>query len=95
MFLATLMLVLWDWNEIKILLNMPPEINSDKRFENLKTWEITGLALFIVTVGVKVLNVNYDLFVWGVCCLFISTIGFFIGLRNWKRGNLYATNSGS
>lgn len=54
-----------------------------------------GLALFIVMVGAKVLNVNDDLFAWGVWGLFISTIGFFIGLCIWKRASLYATSSGS
>jgi uncharacterized membrane protein YphA (DoxX/SURF4 family) len=85
MFLATLMLVIWDWDELKILLNLPPEINSSKRMENLKTWEITGLALFLVTVWVKAFNVRYDFFVWGICCFLVSVIGFFIGLKNWKK----------
>jgi hypothetical protein len=85
MFLATIMLVIWDWDVIKILLNIPPEINSTKRLENLKTWEITGLALFLVTVWVKVFNVSYDFFIWGICCLFVSAIGLFIGLYNWKK----------
>lgn len=89
MLLATLMLVIWDWDVIKILLNIPPEINSTKRLENLKTWEMTGLALFLVTVGVKVLNVNYDFFVWGISCLLVSAIGFFIGLQNWKKIGKY------
>lgn len=89
MLLATLMLVIWDWDVIKILLNIPPDINSTKRLENLKTWEMTGLALFLVTVGVKVFNVNYDFFVWGICCLLVSAIGFFIGLQNWKKIGKY------
>lgn len=85
MFLATLILVIWDWGEIRILLNLPPEMNTSKRLENLKTWEITGLALFLVTVWVKAFNVSYDFFVWAICCLFVSAIGLFIGLKNWKK----------
>lgn len=84
MLLATLMLVIWDWDEIKILLNLPPEINTSKRLENVKTWEITGLALFLVTVWVKAFNVSYDFFVWTICCLFVSAIGLLIGLKNWR-----------
>jgi len=85
MLLATIVLIIWDWEVLKILINISPDLNTDKRFEHFKIWEIVGLVLFTVTVGVKVLKVPYDLLVWGVFCLFTGVIGLFFGLRNLKR----------
>lgn len=93
MFLATLMLVLWDWHALKVLVNLSPEIyTGKKRLEQFKIWEFTGLLLFVITVGVKLLRVNYDLFVWVLGCLLIGSIGLFMGLRNFKRMRLNNIN---
>lgn len=92
MLLATLMLVMWDWNEIKILFSLPPDFNIKERLEQFKIWEIIGLALFTVTVGVKLFKINYDFLVWGVCFLLIAVIGLILGLRKFKRMNLNNIN---
>jgi len=42
-FLATLMLVLWDWPALKVLVNLSPEIyTGKKRLEQFKIWELIG-----------------------------------------------------
>ncbi|MBL4715919.1 MAG: hypothetical protein JKX95_04730 [Bacteroidia bacterium] len=84
MLLANLMLIYWDWDELRILINKKPFIDDQKRWNKDTVWEITGIALFAFTVICRVLA--YHIFLWfGVCCL-IGTIGLILGL---KRKNNY------
>lgn len=49
MLLSTLFLIYWDWNTFKILVNKKPTLETKKRLENDKTWQITGLIFLILT----------------------------------------------
>jgi hypothetical protein len=86
MLLANLLLLFWDWNELKILLNLPPTLNSKKRIENDKLWEIIGFILFLFTLIYRIIKDNYDIMFWFVICFLIGIIGLFIG---FKRKKLY------
>src|SRR6187399_175008 len=47
MLLANILLVLWDWDELKILVNKTPVIENKNNWMHDKVWEITGLVLFL------------------------------------------------
>lgn len=81
MLLANIMLVLWDWDELKILVNRQPEIQTQKRLENSRVWEITGLALFLFTLAYRLTVDQYNIFLWSAVCLAIGITGLFFGLR--------------
>lgn len=85
MLLANIMLILWDWNTLKILVNKTPVINITPGFENDRTWVITGLALFIFTASYRLAETGYNIFFWGMGCLVISAAGLIIGLIRKKR----------
>jgi hypothetical protein len=72
MLLATLMLLVWDWPSLKVLINLPPELDQPHRLENAPVWQWVGLATFVFTVAYRTAYDFYNLFLWaGVC----GTIG--------------------
>ncbi|WP_156113401.1 hypothetical protein [Wocania ichthyoenteri] len=88
MLIANLMLIIWEWNEIKILFNLTPNIDKSIRLEKDCFWQIIGLILFLFTFTYRLLIDKYDIIFWGVSCLLIGLIGLIIGLyRKKKRKN--------
>ena len=85
MLLANIMLVAWNWDELKILVNKTPVINTALRFENMRIWEITGLALFVFTSVYRLAAGGYNIFFWAIVCLIICIAGLLIGLIQWRR----------
>lgn len=81
MLLANMLLIFWDWDKLRILINLPPIPRNDSSIENYKIWELTGLALFTFTLGYRLIRDKYDALFWfSICCL-IGAIGLFIGLK--------------
>lgn len=64
MLMANLLLLLWHWDELKVLLNFPPEIQKPNRLENNRIWEITGWILFLMTAGYRSLYTLYNPILW-------------------------------
>lgn len=85
MLAANIMLVFWDWDELKILVNKTPVIHPPNRFENLRVWEVTGLALFLFTVIYRAGVTGYNILVWVVVCAAIGLAGLVFGLYKYKR----------
>lgn len=86
MLLANILLVIWDWDELKILFNLTPEIENKNTWMNDKVWEITGLALFLFDASYRFFTTGYNIFLWFGICSLIAITGLIIGL---KRKNLY------
>jgi len=86
--LANLILIAWDWNELKILVNKPPVIETTKRLEQDMIWELTGVVLFIFTFTYRLLIDAYNIFFWAGICFVIGITGLIIGL---KRKSVYNT----
>lgn len=84
MLLANLILIFWDWNELKILINQPPIIEQGKRLEKDSIWEITGWCLFIYTIFCKVMLAEFGIVAWMFGCIFIGLVGLFLGIS--RRG---------
>lgn len=72
MLLANLMLVLWEWDELKIIINQEPKRIIRSNFESHRIWEVTGLTLFLFTTGYRAIFNAYDIFFWGGVCLLIG-----------------------
>lgn len=85
MLIANIMLILWDWDEIKILVNKIPVIEPKNRLENMRVWEITGLLLFLFT-SVYRLSINvYNIFFWIIICLIIGLAALIYGLIIYRK----------
>ncbi len=80
MLLANLVLLIWDWNELKILFNLTPVIEEKKRLEHDRIWQMIGLLLFLFTFIYRLAINQYNIFLWFGVCLLIGFSGLIIGL---------------
>lgn len=80
MLLAAAFLILWDWNELRVLVNLPPIIIQTNTVEKQPIWMITGLILFLCTALYRIAIDHYNIFFWGIACIIIGLGGFII----WK-----------
>lgn len=85
MLLANFLLILWDWDSLKILVNRVPNVMSIKRLEHFKIWEITGLLLFLFTTIYRGLINSYQIFLWFGVCFIIGFTGLILGIKNRKK----------
>lgn len=80
--LANILLIVWDWNELKVLVNQKPLFDISKRLEKEKIWEVIGLILFLFTVVLR--SVQDNIILWGGVCLLIGSFGLVIMLSKRK-----------
>lgn len=79
---ANILLIVWDWNELKVLVNQKPLYDISKRLEKEKIWEVIGLILFMFTFVLKSFQDN--LILWGGVCFLIGLFGLVIALFKRK-----------
>lgn len=84
MLLANILLVLWDWDELKMLFNLTPVMENKNIWMHDKVWEITGLVLFLFDTGYRFFATGYNIFLWVGICVLIGLAGLVIGLRRRK-----------
>jgi hypothetical protein len=82
--LANIFLILWNWDELKILVNKTPVMDRKNRFENDRVWEYTGLAIFLFTAGYRYIISGYSIMFWGAGCAVLCLAGLVIGLTRLK-----------
>ena len=85
MLLANLGLLVWHWEELKSLVNLPsqtPQVLEERQ----KLWEFTGLVLFSFTAIYRFLHDFYDPFFWFGTCFLVGFVAFAIRLIQIKRG---------
>lgn len=87
MLVANIGLFFWDWNELKILFNLPYK-QKIKTFENDIVWQIIGLMLFLFTFFYRLFVDKYDAFFWLSICFIIGIIGLVFGLKKYKKQRL-------
>ncbi|MCU0449706.1 MAG: hypothetical protein MUC97_07640 [Bernardetiaceae bacterium] len=85
MLLATCALLLWDWPTLKVLFNLPAEVNPAPRLENAPVWQWVGLATFGFTVVFRASVTYYSIFIWAGVCLALGLLGLVWGL--WPRNH--------
>ena len=86
MLLANLMLILWDWNELKVIVNLSPSIDHNKRLEKDVLWSVLGLVLFAFTFLYRMLVDRYNLVLWFAICVLLGLSGLVMGwIRDRKR----------
>lgn len=85
MLAANIILVLWDWDELKILVNKTPEIQPLNRFEHFRIWEITGLVLFLFTATYRAIGTGYSILHWAGVCSAIGLTGLILGIYKLRK----------
>lgn len=85
MLLAAIMLIIWDWDSFRFLLNLKSsealELSVVKpSIEKEKIWEISGIALFLFTLVYRLITPQYNILFWIITCLMIGFSALAIGL---------------
>ena len=81
MLLANIMLILWDWNSLKVLINLKPNLDARKRLEQDIIWQILGLSLFVFIIVSNLFANQKALLGLFLIGLLIGLIGFVLGFR--------------
>ncbi len=94
MLLANIILILWDWNELKILVNMPPTVGSKRNLEKDGLWAILGFVLFFQIVCCKLLLSQANAPFWLLSFPLVTLFGLIVGIkREFKRRRLATVNT--
>ncbi|MDB5269339.1 MAG: hypothetical protein JWP58_2379 [Hymenobacter sp.] len=82
MLLAGLLLLAWDWNRLRVVLNLPavPETTSPL-FES-RGWEVVGVGVFVFTAGYRVFTDRYNMLLWLGVCVAVGAAG--LGWAWWR-----------
>ncbi|WP_235010998.1 hypothetical protein [Aquimarina sp. AU119] len=88
MLLANLLLIIWEWDEIKILFNLTPVLDKRMRLEKDYIWQVIGLILFSFIFAFGLFFHEHNFGFWIIACFLIAILGLILGiLREKKRKN--------
>ena len=85
MLLANLVLIFWEWDELKILFNLNYISPNNQRLEKRKIWEIVGMLLFTFTFLYRLFIDKYNVGFWFLICFLIGIVGLFIGIKQAQK----------
>lgn len=88
MLISTLFLIFWDWDSLKVLFNLKPNIEVEKRLEHDKIWVIMGFLFIIITVSLKLFVYNKNILFGFLAMALIGFIGLIIGYKKRKKYKL-------
>jgi hypothetical protein len=78
MLLATVGLLVWDWNILRALIYQPVLPLPTSTFYERKLWEVVGLVLFLYTAIYRTLVDNYNVIQWFYICIVVGLLGLAI-----------------
>ena len=75
MLLATVGLLAWDWNSLRVILNQPALPTPVATFGQRTLWEVIGLVIFLFTAGYRAFTDAYNMLLWLGICVGVGAIG--------------------
>ena len=84
MLLANILLIVWDWNLLKVLVNFEQNFDNAKRLEQDIVWQIIGLILFFYIITANLFASSNTILIFFFLGITIGLIGLTIGLRRKK-----------
>ncbi len=85
MLAANLLLLVWEWNELKLLFNLTPTLDTDDRLEKDILWQLTGFLLFVCIVLCKFTLSEATVLLWLPTFFLIGSASLFLGLRRERK----------
>ncbi len=85
MLAANLLLLAWEWGELKVLFNLSPILDKDHRLEKDSLWQLTGFLLFCCIVLCKFTLDETTVLGWFSTFLLIGIGSMFVGLRRERK----------
>lgn len=80
MLLATVGLLIWDWNLLRVLVHQPVLALPAAAFYQQRLWEVVGAVLFLYTAIYRALIDNYNIIQWFGICVLVGLVGL---LTSW------------
>ena len=94
MFLANIILIIWDWNELKVLVNLSPSAGPKRSLERDGLWVILGWVLFVQIICCKLFLNQASAPFWLLSFPLVALFGFVAGIkREFKRRRLATVNT--
>jgi hypothetical protein len=88
MLLATVALLLWDWNQLRVLLKLPVvEEKTSSLFES-PLWSVVGVVLFVFTAGYRILTDRYNFLLWAGGCVGVGLVALMVALQQQKESQV-------
>ena len=83
MLLAGLLLLAWDWNRLRVVINLPVVPETTSPLFGSWLWEVVGTVLFAFTAGYRAYTDGYDLLLWLGGCVLVGAVGLLAAA--WQR----------
>ncbi len=87
MLFANIILLLWEWDELKILVHLNPKFNTTVRLEKDVLWQVLGLILFSFSTIYRASVEKYNIILWLGVCFSLGLTGLILGISREKRRN--------
>ncbi|MBO2011445.1 hypothetical protein [Hymenobacter negativus] len=81
MLLATVALLLWDWNRLRVMLNLPPREEATSSLFESPLWAVVGAVLFAFTAGYRLFIDQYNFLLWAGGCVGVGVMALLVAWR--------------
>ena len=85
MLLAGLLLLAWDWNRLRVVVNLPAVAETTSPLFESRWWEVLGLVLFAFTAGYRAYTDRYNLLLWLGVCVLLGAVGLVLAWRQHRQ----------
>ncbi|MGY3088920.1 small-conductance mechanosensitive channel [Hymenobacter sp. UYAg731] len=90
MLLAGLLLLAWDWNRLRVVVNRPAESETTSPLFESRLWEVVGVVLFAFTAGYRAFTDRYNMLLWMGVCVLVGVAGLLLAWRRHRKAALVA-----
>ncbi len=85
MLLANLLLILWEWNELRVIFNLPFEPSNPNRMERDWFWGFLGIVLFALVIFCKIYLTGQTIPFWFLSFPLVGFLGLLMGIQREKK----------
>lgn len=82
---ATLGLLAWDWDRLRVVVNLPVLAAPTGRLATSYIWETTGMLLLVYTFAYRIFIDHYNILLWFGVCAGIGSGGLLAAWRGQRR----------
>ena len=90
MLLATLLLLAWDWNQLRVVVNRPARPEATSALYRSRLWEVVGLVLFAYTAGYRAFTDTYNFLLWFGVCVAVGSAGLLVAGQQYRAARAVA-----
>jgi len=85
MLLANILLIVWDWNQLKVIVNLSPSFSNYYKLEKDIFWAIFGIILFCLITLCKLFMSIENVLFWFLIFPILGIASIIIGFKRGKK----------